>query len=344
LLKPAKNSATTETRVDLPLPVVNLRPFSNSITAQWSIRQPHALHCSAGAPAGSGSVFTGSILSTSYLGLRGLSHWARLPNLELFSNAGFPFTRFADLSQTTVVLPDQPSPQEIELYLTLLAHFGAQTGYPALRVAVGSAADMRPGADRDFLVIGTGQDNPAVFQAGDRMPVLIDGAQVVVRQPSGVAEQLHRVWRTLMEHLGDAPRRMGFEYPPPPFPKLVPSVLMEGLESPYTPHRTLVVIELRDNAAFEPFITTFLDATHSSEISGDVSILDGPTFRSFQVGDASYELGSRPLLTRLQVSMMRGPWFLVLGLLFFSLGAAARIQARLRQMSVARLHLEEDPA
>ena len=344
LLKPTKGSSTTDTKVDLPLPVVDLRPFSNSISAQWSIREPYAAHCIAGAPLSSGSSFSGSILATSYLGLRGLSHWAKLPNLELFSNAGFPFTRFAGLSQTTVVLPVQPTAQEIELYLTLLAHFGAQTGYPALSVAVGSAADMRPGADRDFLIIGTGDDNPATFQAGDRMPVLIDGEQVVVRQPSGVAEQLHQLWKTLMEHLGDAPRRMGFENPPPPFPNLVPSVLMEGLESPYTPNRSLVVIELRDASAFEPFISTFLDASHSSEISGDVSILDGPKFRSFQVGDSSYELGSRPWLIRLRVSMIRGPWFLVLGLLIFSLVSAARIQARLRQMSVTRLHLEEGHA
>jgi cellulose synthase (UDP-forming) len=341
-LKPGKGPGITETKVDLPLPVVNLRPFSNSITAQWSIREPTVRVCSANTPISSGTSFSGSILATSYLGLRGLAHSANLPNLELFSNAGFPFTRFADLSQTTVVLPDQPSPQEIELYLTLLAHFGAQTGYPALRFALGSAADMQNGADRDFLVIGTGQDNPAVFQAGNRMPVLIDGEQLVVRQPTGIAEQLHRFWAGLMDHLGDAPRRLGFDTPPDPFPNAVPGVLMEGFESPYAPNRSLVVIELKDTSAFDPFITTFLDASHSSDISGDVSVLDGPKFRSFRVEDASYSVGSRPWLTRLRVFMIHGPWFLVLGLLFFSVGSAARIQARLRQMSVVRLHLDEE--
>jgi cellulose synthase (UDP-forming) len=343
LLKPNKGSMTTETKVDLPLPVVNLRPFSNSITAQWAIRQPHATHCSAtDVPASSGSNFTGSILGTSYLGLSGLSHWAKLPNLELFSNAGFPFTRFADLSQTTVVLADQPSAQEIELYLTLLAHFSAQTGYPALRVTLGNATQMVPGVDRDFLVIGTGQDNPAVFQAGDRMPVLIDGDQLVVRQPATVAEHLRQAWTNFMEHVGDAPRRLGFEAAPDPFPTEVPGTLMEGLESPYSTDRTLMVIELKDASTFEPFIATFLNSTHSSDISGDVSVLNGPRFHSFRIGDSSYFLGSRPWLTRLRVSMIHGPWFLVLGLLIFSLLSAARIQARLRHMSVVRLHLGEE--
>jgi hypothetical protein len=40
-------------------------------------------------------------------------HYAPLPNLEIFANAGFPFTRFADLSETTVVLPPTPTEQEI---------------------------------------------------------------------------------------------------------------------------------------------------------------------------------------------------------------------------------------
>ena len=39
-------------------------------------------------------------------------HYAQLPNLAFFANSGFPFTRFADLSQTAVVMPDRPSPQE----------------------------------------------------------------------------------------------------------------------------------------------------------------------------------------------------------------------------------------
>ena len=78
----------------------------------------------------------GAILGDSYLDLRDYPHWAPMPNLELFSNAGFPFTRVADLSETTVVLPVVPSEQEIETFVTLMGHFGRQTGFPGLRVTV----------------------------------------------------------------------------------------------------------------------------------------------------------------------------------------------------------------
>lgn len=51
-------------------------------------------------------------------------HYAQLPNLAYFANSGFPFTRFADLSQTAVVVADRPSPRELEAFLTMLGHMG----------------------------------------------------------------------------------------------------------------------------------------------------------------------------------------------------------------------------
>ena len=98
----------------------------------------------------------GAILRDSYLDLRGYPHWAAMPNLELFSNAGFPFTRLADLSETTVVLPPAPTEQEIETFVTLMGHFGRQTGFPGLRVTVAGPDALRSGANTDFLIIGAG--------------------------------------------------------------------------------------------------------------------------------------------------------------------------------------------
>jgi hypothetical protein len=59
-----------------------------------------------------------------------------VPNLGLFADAGFPFTQMADLSETTVIIPEVPSADKISLYLHLMSHFGAQTDHPALCVTV----------------------------------------------------------------------------------------------------------------------------------------------------------------------------------------------------------------
>ncbi|MDR3452356.1 MAG: cellulose biosynthesis cyclic di-GMP-binding regulatory protein BcsB, partial [Rhodoferax sp.] len=48
----------------------------------------------------------GLIDPDSTLDLTGYNHYIALPNLGVFNDSGFPFTRLADLSQSAVVLPD----------------------------------------------------------------------------------------------------------------------------------------------------------------------------------------------------------------------------------------------
>jgi cellulose synthase (UDP-forming) len=322
-----------QAQANVPLPVVSLRPFSNSISAQWSLAQKPSKHCAASVPVN----FSGSIEGSSYLDLHGLSHWAAMPNLELFSNAGFPFTRFADLSQTMIVLPDQPSAQAIELYLTLLGHFSAETGYPALRIAVGHAAEMRAGADTDFLVIGTGPDDPGISQLIEQMPLRLDGQSLVIRQTSDWISSLRVGWQRFRERFGNVPEQRDLQT----LSGAIPDALIEGFESPYAPQRSVVVIEVKDDTSYGPFLSAFLDAIHSSAISGDVAAFQAGTFQSFHAGNSAYSLGERPWLTWLKVSLINGPWYMVIGLVIFSLLSAARMQARCRQLSKARLHLEE---
>ena len=119
-------------QTDVPVPVVNLRPFSNSLSFDFTFQLLKEAGCKDTTPIN----MQGAILRDSYLDLRDYPHWAPMPNLELFANAGFPFTRVADLSETTVVLPLTPTEQEIETFVTLMGHFGRQTGFPGLRVTV----------------------------------------------------------------------------------------------------------------------------------------------------------------------------------------------------------------
>jgi hypothetical protein len=72
----------------------------------------------------------GSIDPESTIDLRGYDHFMAMPNLGVFKDAGFPFTRMADLSETAVVLPDNASAEDLGAYLSLMGRFGAATGYP----------------------------------------------------------------------------------------------------------------------------------------------------------------------------------------------------------------------
>ncbi len=91
---PHSDRASQEAKIDVPIPVVDMRPFSNSMLLKFFFQLAKKGQCQDTAPLN----LQGAILKSSYLDLQGIPHWIALPNLELFANAGFPFTRRATSS------------------------------------------------------------------------------------------------------------------------------------------------------------------------------------------------------------------------------------------------------
>ncbi len=186
---PPGQDTSRATQTDVAVPVASLRPFSNTLSFDYAFQLAHKQNCDDGAPVN----LQGAILQDSYLDLRGYPHWTPLPNLEIFANAGFPFTRFADLSETTVVLPPAPTQQEIETFVTLMGHFSRQTGSPGLRVVVAGPDALQNGAATDFLIIGAGDDQPAFSKLGSHLPVSLSGEQVHVAAAAPIPNPVHDI-------------------------------------------------------------------------------------------------------------------------------------------------------
>ena len=319
-------------QLDVPVPVVNLRPFSNSISFDFTFQLLKKSNCQDTTPIN----MQGSILRDSYLDLSGYPHYAPMPNLEIFANAGFPFTRFADLAETTVVLPATPTEQEIEMFVTLMGHFGRQTGFPALRVNVANADALVPGARTDFLVIGTGDDQPGFDKLAAHLPVTLQGGKIQVHDTQGFFAPLHRAWWKVQseEHTesGDLIATGS------------PDAVIEGIESPYGigGSRSVVAIRLKDTATFEPFMQTFLYVQQASDIQGSVSMLLGTRFQSFRVGSAVYHVGILPWWTRLTLWFMEVPWLAAVVILVLAFLLAIWTRQWLRQKARARLKMIAD--
>ena len=64
----------------------------------------------------------------SYLDLTQAKHFAKMPNLSFFAGAAFPFTRYADLNKTVIVLPKKPTNIEIATLFDFMARTGNTTG------------------------------------------------------------------------------------------------------------------------------------------------------------------------------------------------------------------------
>ena len=324
--------ASRRMQTDVPVPVVNLRPFSNSLSFDFTFQLLKKGGCQDTTPIN----MQGAILRDTYLDLRGYPHYAPMPNLEIFANAGFPFTRLADLAETTVVLPPTPNEQEIEMFVTLMGHFGRQTGFPVLRVTVAGADAVRQGIRTDFLVIGAADDQPAFDKLANNLPVALHSGQIQVRDTQGFFAPLHHAWWKLRanEHTESGDLSAGG----------TPDAVIEGIESPFDPggNRSIVAIHLRDTSTFEPFMTGLLTVQQSSDIEGTVSILHGTEFHSFRIGSEVYHVGVLPWWTRLTLWFMQVPWLAAVVVIILAFLLAIWTRQWLRGRARARLKLIED--
>jgi len=318
-----KASANLSTVVPVPWP--DMRPFSNSMNLKFVFQIAKKGRCQDTAPMN----LQGAIVKSSYLDLRNIPHWKQMPNLEIFSNAGYPFTRLADLSDTAVVLPDAPQPEEIEMFLTMMGHFGAQTGYPVLNVTVTNAAGMK-GSSKDLLVMGTVDDSPAIAQMDPYLPVRIESNGVHIQDTQGFFNPLEHAWWKVRssDHIetGKLETAGG-----------LPDALVEGIESPYTSGRSVVLIALRDKSVTSNFLKIFLKDAQSSNIQQSVAVLTGTKFISYRLGTDVYHVGTLSFWIRISLLFAEFPWLVVLGAAIICFLMAALLRALLRRHARRRL-------
>ncbi len=320
------------------IPVEDLRPFANTLLFSFNPHAPKAANCQFIQPADLG----GMIRPSSHLELHGLHHWAIMPDLELFANAGYPFTRFADLSQTRVILPSHAATQEIGVYLMLLAYFGGQTGYPALRVQVGDSTNL--GANVDYLVIGTSDDQPALNQLNQKLPVTVNGNEFSVTDAGDVFASAQHIWWQIAEmrpkwwgDLGASKDRTAL------VASLAnpPEALIQEIKSPWDANRSIVSITFKGDDTAPVFANSFIQASASGDISQSVSVLHGTTFSSYRIGDEVYYLGHLQWWNLIRYRLREFPWLIVVLTFVLGLFVVPWMRARLDRRAQARLEARE---
>jgi cellulose synthase (UDP-forming) len=276
----------------------------------------------------------GGVLKDSYFDLSGTPHWVELPNLQLFSNAGYPFTRMADLSETMVVLPTRPTSGELAVYLELMGHFGALTGYPALNVGVTDAAGIREDGKKDILVVGGMDDQPALQMLNAALPVGVDGSKLQLHDTEDFFRQPVKAWWRVRS--SDQVQLNELETA-----GALPDALVEGAEWPRGSRRSAVVVVLRDAVAAENFVTAFAEISQTSAISQSVSVLHGTSFSSYRIGDNVYRVGEIPLPARAEMLLAEFPWMIILPAAIFCYLMAMLLWVMVRRHARMRLQTGE---
>ncbi|CAD5199192.1 cellulose biosynthesis cyclic di-GMP-binding regulatory protein BcsB [Pseudomonas sp. FEN] len=251
----------------------------------------------------------------STLDLSGYNHYIALPNLGVFNDSGFPFTRLADLSQSAVVLPDGSGPAEWGAYLTVLGRFGESTGYPATAVQVVSAADVQSVSDKDLLVLASGDNQPLLKQWIDRLPAGVSGEN----HRFSLSDLTLRVrqWVSPDPAANQRKPTLSVSYTGPRT-----STYLAGFESPLKPGRSVVVIASgRPEGLAEATAAMIGGDAYKDSLQGSLAVVQGTQISSL-VADEQYYVGELNLFKRVQWLLSQNMlWMLlvtVLGLLLIA--------------------------
>ncbi|HJW55482.1 MAG TPA: cellulose biosynthesis cyclic di-GMP-binding regulatory protein BcsB [Burkholderiaceae bacterium] len=246
----------------------------------------------------------------------GFPHYAEMPHLGYFATAGFPFTKYADLSQTAVVMPRQPQATDIAVMLSLLARMGESTGYPATQVAVVGPDDAAALVNRDLLVIGVSAAQPLLQAWRAQLPAIIDGPQRGIRLPADMFNRFGAWFGRSAPIVRD----------PAPQKHLRgngPLAALLALESPLTAGRSVVMATAAETADL-PLLLDMLDNDQQARsLVGSVALVHGGIAESLYAGK-TYTLGMLPPWIAVWHALSGHPVLLalmsVLAVLIFGLG------------------------
>ncbi len=226
-----------------------------------------------------------SVDPDSTLDLTSAYHFTAMPNLAFFVSAGFPFTRYADLSDTAAVLPDTPNALELSAFLDLMGYLGSVTFQPVNRVTVLRAGDLGTVPDKDLLVVGTMARLGPAANLLERSPYSIQNGNLQVALPS----ELQDIWHLFDDTPGDDQQRLATVLSAP---LSEGSAALIGTESPRH-GRSVVALLAGSPQGLEAMVAAMRDTKLVPQIQGDLALLNGGTMSSYRSG-GFYTVGYLP--------------------------------------------------
>ncbi|MBB3141018.1 cellulose biosynthesis cyclic di-GMP-binding regulatory protein BcsB [Halomonas organivorans] len=262
-----------------------------------------------------------SIDEQSTIDLSGFPHYLAMPALRTFANAGFPFSRLADLSQTLVVMPAAPSADELSALFDNLGRIGAQTGYPGVAVRLTDDWHSASDIDADILAIGS-------------LPDTLEDPQPIVALGTDARSRL-RIASDAMTRDGLGAKEVQADSDVSVRAHGALAAILE-MPSPYFDERSVVAM-LAPQPADQRLLNAALnDPARIAQIHGSVSLIRDSGVNSQMVGERYY-IGHLPWTTWLWYHLSTHPW-LIAGVAVFAVLLVAFLLWRiLRRLGARRL-------
>ncbi|WP_243395616.1 UDP-forming cellulose synthase catalytic subunit [Sphingomonas oleivorans] len=261
----------------------------------------------------------------------GAWHYARLPNLSYFANAGFPFTRRADLSDTAVILPSQAGLPGIEAFLALMGRFGDSTGVPTTGVTLMRAPEPRQLSDKDILAIGP-IDLVAISPLFRQAPLRLDNGRLNVAANSLIDRLFGWLSSTPQDEIDGVNQFLvrgqsfaGFS----------------GFRSPYDASHSVVAVLGTTPAELPDLVYALKNPKLNAQVRGDLSVRSPDGMASFNVMPG-YWVGELPFWTRIGFWLSRHPLLMGLGAVLAALMISIPAYGFLKSQERRRLARTQD--
>src|SRR5499427_4780571 len=304
-LKPS--AAQAERAEIVRLPTGWLRSYTNTLTVDvdFGHYSPSTLPYAA-------------VHRDSSIDLGALPHAVVLPRLELFADAGYPFTQWPDLKRTAIVLPDAPSLEDYETLLNMVGFFGAQTGAPVTAVTTTGAAQIDTARDDDLVLLGTRASQPLLQEWGGFMPLDVSGEQVRLTDRPDFIRQVFPAWPFGVADRDRLARLAGST--------TTIDAFVEGFVSPFRPDRSVVALVPNGNDGRGAVTALFMPPARKGPVYGALAVALGGQFQSFLIDHATYHAGDFTNYQRTAVFVVEHYWLIPLlaGLLALVVGSRMR--------------------
>lgn len=244
----------------------------------------------------------------STLDMTGFHHYMAMPNLAAFANSGFPFTKYADLAQTSVVLPGQPSKAEVQLYLSALGRMGAATGYPATRFQLLHPEQLEQARGTDILLVSEGDRDGLLERWSADLPALVGAGRRSVQPLTHAATAFAEMFRSREGGTAVAPQGQTL------LEGNGSLAALTGRESPLDSGRSVVVLAASDAQGMGLIDASINTGASVQRIHGDLALLRGDVVESFRVRP-SYYTGYLPWWKKLWFHLHGHPvWMALAGI------------------------------
>jgi cellulose synthase (UDP-forming) len=265
----------------------------------------------------------------SSLDLRGIPHSVVLPRLELFADAGYPFTQRPDLSRTAVIMPNAPTSAEYETLLDMAGFFGAQTGALASGLTITGDDHLDRAQEKDLVLIGTPDSQPLLREWAGQMPLGLSGSEMRVNESEPSTLLLHPEWpfreydgRRLRRQLGG---NTNFD------------TIVESFVSPLRADRLVVAIVPSGPSAMEAVRALFTPAERQGPVYGGVAVSQNARFESFLVGTLAYHAGDLDRYQYSTVFLIEKYWLVPLFVLLLAIVIVAWVRWSTERVAEQRL-------